>query len=56
VILLAGLGYALVRLIVDAFLTDAALIGAWRVSQVVAFVAALVIALILSRGDDKMSG
>jgi prolipoprotein diacylglyceryltransferase len=56
VILLAALGYALVRLIVDAFLTDAALIGAWRVSQVVAFVAALVISLILSRGDDKMSG
>lgn len=49
VILLAGLGYALARLIVDAFLVDVAQVGILRLSQVIAFGAALVISLILSR-------
>jgi prolipoprotein diacylglyceryltransferase len=55
VILLSGLGYALVRLVVDAFLVNAELLGTLRISQVVAFAAALLITLILSRRDDKMT-
>lgn len=49
VILLVGLGYALVRLLADAFLADVALLGTLRISQVIAFGAALAISLLLSR-------
>jgi phosphatidylglycerol---prolipoprotein diacylglyceryl transferase len=47
--LTAILGYALARLIADGFVADAALLGPFRVSQIVAFVAALAASLLLSR-------
>jgi phosphatidylglycerol---prolipoprotein diacylglyceryl transferase len=53
VVLLAGLGYALVRLLVDSFVADAPLFGPFRVSQVVAFAAALAASLLLSRKPQK---
>jgi prolipoprotein diacylglyceryltransferase len=54
-VLLAGLGYALVRLLADAFVADAPLIGSFRISQVVAFFAALAMSLLLAwtNADDN---
>jgi phosphatidylglycerol---prolipoprotein diacylglyceryl transferase len=49
IVLLAALGYAIVRLFADAFVAEATLIGQFRVSQVVAFAIALVTSLLLSR-------
>ncbi|MEZ4637277.1 MAG: prolipoprotein diacylglyceryl transferase [Caldilineaceae bacterium] len=48
-ILLSLLGYGLVRLISDAFVDGAALLGTLRVSQVTAFALALAAAWLLSR-------
>lgn len=48
-VLLAGLGYSLIRLFTDAFVDDAALVGTFRASQVVALVAALALSLLLAR-------
>lgn len=48
-VLLAALGYSLIRLFTDAFVADATLIGIFRASQVTALVAALVLSLILAR-------
>jgi prolipoprotein diacylglyceryltransferase len=53
IVLLACLGYALVRLITDAFLAEAALIGVFRISQIVAFGVALAASLLLSREEDR---
>ncbi len=58
-VLLAGLGYALVRLITDAFLAGAPLLGPFRLSQVAALAGALAASLALARkedGDDEMMG
>lgn len=49
VVLQAGLGYSLLRLVADAFLADAPLLGQFRRSQVVALLAALVFTLLLAR-------
>jgi phosphatidylglycerol:prolipoprotein diacylglycerol transferase len=51
-VLLAGLGYALIRLFTDAFVDEPARIGPLRQSQVIALAAALVFSLILAR-DPK---
>ncbi|MCX6043609.1 MAG: prolipoprotein diacylglyceryl transferase [Chloroflexi bacterium] len=48
-ILLALLGYSLIRLVTDAFVAEATLWGNFRASQVVALVVALIIAWRLSR-------
>jgi phosphatidylglycerol---prolipoprotein diacylglyceryl transferase len=48
-VLLAGLGYALIRLFTAAFVDEPALIGPLRQSQVIALVAALVFTLLLAR-------
>jgi phosphatidylglycerol---prolipoprotein diacylglyceryl transferase len=49
VLLLAGLGYSLIRLIADAYLADVALLSSFRISQVAALVAALIFSLLLAR-------
>ncbi len=46
---LAVLGYALVHLVADAFVRDAALLGSFHQSQVVGLVVAIVAALMLAR-------
>jgi phosphatidylglycerol:prolipoprotein diacylglycerol transferase len=51
----AILGYSLIRLITDAFLADATLLGGVRVSQVVALLVALVAALLLARRGENRS-
>ncbi len=48
---LAVLGYALVHLVVDAFVRDAALLGSFHQSQVVGLVVAFVAALMLAREE-----
>lgn len=53
VLLLAILGYSLIRLITDGFLAEAALIGEMRVSQIVALAVALVAALLLARSSES---
>jgi phosphatidylglycerol---prolipoprotein diacylglyceryl transferase len=50
-VLLAGLGYSLLRLLTDAFTDNVAQIGSFRVSQVIALVAALILSLLLARSD-----
>ena len=52
-ILLAGLGYSLLRLLTDAFVEDAALLGALRTSQVIALGMALLCSLLLARQHNK---
>jgi phosphatidylglycerol---prolipoprotein diacylglyceryl transferase len=52
IILGAILGYALVRLLADAFVADVAFVGPFRVSQVVAFLLALVTSFFLSRNGN----
>lgn len=47
----AILGYALLRLLADGFLADAATLGGIRISQLVALAAALLATLLLSNGD-----
>jgi phosphatidylglycerol:prolipoprotein diacylglycerol transferase len=49
VLLLAILGYSLVRLVTDGFLAEATLLGGMRTSQVVALAVALVVVLLLAR-------
>jgi phosphatidylglycerol:prolipoprotein diacylglycerol transferase len=49
VLLLALLGYSLLRLVVDGFLDNGRLIGDFRVSQVVALLVALASSLLLTR-------
>lgn len=51
--LLTILGYSLIRLIVDGFVADSALIGTIRVSQLIAFVAALAAVLLLARAPRQ---
>jgi phosphatidylglycerol---prolipoprotein diacylglyceryl transferase len=48
-VLLAALGYALIRLVTDAFLDEPALIGSLRRSQTLALAAALLLTLLLAR-------
>jgi phosphatidylglycerol:prolipoprotein diacylglycerol transferase len=48
-VLLAGLGYALIRLFTDAFVDEPALLGSLRRSQVFALAAALLFTLLLAR-------
>lgn len=48
-VLLAGLGYALIRLFTDAFVDEPVLLGSLRRSQVVALAAALLFTLLLAR-------
>lgn len=50
-ILLVGLLYSLLRLLVDAFVADAALFGSLRLSQLISFIAALGICLLLARAN-----
>ena len=50
VVLLALLGYSLIRLVTDGFLADAPTLGGIRTSQLVALVVALVVVLLLARG------
>jgi phosphatidylglycerol:prolipoprotein diacylglycerol transferase len=52
-VLIAALGYAVIRLFTDGFVDNAALIGPFRISQVLAFVAALALALLLARGAAR---
>lgn len=49
-LLLAILGYSLIRLITDGFLAESELIGGMRVSQIVALAVALVTVLLLAAG------
>ncbi|MCB0044920.1 MAG: prolipoprotein diacylglyceryl transferase [Caldilineaceae bacterium] len=49
---LAGLGYALVHLICDAFLAEPALFGALRVNQILALLGALLFTLLLARSSS----
>jgi phosphatidylglycerol---prolipoprotein diacylglyceryl transferase len=51
VLLQAILGYSLIRLVTDGFLAETAAIGSFRLSQVVALVVALLVVLMLARGD-----
>ena len=51
--LLAVLGYSLIRLITDGFLAESALLGDLRISQLVAFVVALVAVLLLARRSGR---
>jgi prolipoprotein diacylglyceryltransferase len=51
--LLAVLGYSLIRLIVDGFRVESALIGGVRVSQIVALAVGLVAVLLLARDRRK---
>jgi prolipoprotein diacylglyceryltransferase len=48
-VLLAGLGYSLLRLLTDTFMDKAALIGGFRISQVIALSAALTFSLLLAQ-------
>lgn len=48
-VLLAGLGYSLLRLFTDAFVERATLIGGWRTSQIIALATALILSLLLAR-------
>ena len=48
-VLLAALGYSLIRLATDAFVEDAAVIRAFRASQLAALAAALALSLLLAR-------
>jgi phosphatidylglycerol:prolipoprotein diacylglycerol transferase len=50
---LAGFGYSLVRLFTDGFVADAEMIGAFRTSQVIAFVAALLFSLLLAQEENQ---
>jgi phosphatidylglycerol---prolipoprotein diacylglyceryl transferase len=52
IILGAIFGYALARLLADAFVADATFVGPFRVSQVVAFALALVTSFLLSRNSE----
>lgn len=52
-LLLAALGYSLVRLTLDAFVDEAALWGNFRRSQVLALGAALILTLLLARSEQK---
>jgi phosphatidylglycerol:prolipoprotein diacylglycerol transferase len=52
-VLLAALGYALIRLFSDGFVDRAALIGPFRISQVFALAAALALSLLLARGATR---
>lgn len=52
-ILLVALFYALLRLGIDAFRAETALIGSLRLSQIVAFVAALTLCLWLARTEPR---
>ncbi len=54
VVLLAGLGYGLIRLITDGFLADPATISGFRVGQVVGLVVALICAWGLGRGAQSV--
>lgn len=54
-ILLAGLGYALIRLFTNAFVDEPALIGSLRQSQVIALAAALVLTLLLARSPKPLA-
>jgi phosphatidylglycerol:prolipoprotein diacylglycerol transferase len=56
VILLAVLGYSLVRLVSDAYVESEALIGSFRQSQVAALLAALAASLALARGPGARQG
>lgn len=49
----AGLGYALLRLLADGFLADAATLGGIRISQLVALSAALLLLLLLSNSGSR---
>ncbi len=49
VVLVATLGYALIRLVADAFVADAATVGAFRVSQGVALAMSLLSSWLLAR-------
>jgi phosphatidylglycerol:prolipoprotein diacylglycerol transferase len=53
VLLLAILGYSLIRLVADGFLAETALIGSFRLSQAVALAVALVVVLMLARGSRE---
>jgi prolipoprotein diacylglyceryltransferase len=52
-VLLAALGYALIRLFTDGFVDRAGLIGPFRISQVLALAAALALTLLLARGAAR---
>lgn len=49
----AGLGYALLRLLADGFLADAATLGGIRISQLVALSGALLATLLLSNREPR---
>lgn len=49
VLLVAVLGYSLLRLVTDGFLAQATLLGSMRASQVIALMVALVVVLLLAR-------
>ncbi|MFN8491871.1 MAG: prolipoprotein diacylglyceryl transferase family protein [Caldilineaceae bacterium] len=53
-LLLAALGYSLVRLVLDAFVDEAVLWGNFRRGQVLAFAAALVLTLLLASSEPKL--
>lgn len=53
-VLLVGLGYSLVHLIADAFQASPALFGQFRSSQIIALVAAIGFALLLSMPDANL--
>ncbi len=55
VFLLSLLGYSVVRLLTDAFVADAAQLGTYRVTQIVAFALALGAAFLLSRTPPRRS-
>lgn len=55
-VLLAALGYALIRLATDAFVEGGADIGGLRVSQIGALVAALFLLWMLARNRDAAAG
>ncbi|OUC05364.1 hypothetical protein RY27_27730 [Litorilinea aerophila] len=51
VVLMALFGYSLLRLFTDAFVEYAALVGSFRLSQILALATALVTSLLLARGS-----
>ncbi len=53
VVLMAVLGYSLLRLVTDGFVDNSQLVGAFRRSQVLALVAALAASLILARSAAR---
>jgi phosphatidylglycerol:prolipoprotein diacylglycerol transferase len=52
-LLLAGFGYSLIRLVTDAFVDGPALLGSFRLNQVVAFASTLLFAWLLARDGGQ---